>query len=134
MPLLNKQFPVYLLVVWFALLQAMAPFVHQHVGNALENGKQSFHIHELESANPTNLTHQTRAIPTEGYIVSLDEVILSKHKAFSADISADLWILACFAFVLLPLSSRVLPKPKEKVLFNLQFQHSPHSPRAPPLV
>lgn len=72
MPLnLNKKI-LWMIVIWFAVLQAISPFIHVHVGVDSSTQSDGFHMH-IASVNQANdVAHTLKNLPSPTITIGLD--------------------------------------------------------------
>lgn len=134
--MLKRNFILLAFVAWFALLQTMAPFVHGHIGDDAGSSTSALHLHELESASLSNLSHQANLSAHNGYVVSLDEVILNKHQTLASPSTAEGSAQVTFIFaVMLLLTALPIFVARHVPTKTVKHPHPrtlPHLSRAPP--
>lgn len=123
---LNKKI-MWLVVIWFAVLQAVSPFIHGHMGVDTPAQGHGLHIHVQEFAQ-NNLNMHTIASAANVHTVGVDEALVK-----SVDVlQSPLFITVLFVLLLLSLQAKFFT-PSSTSLRNLPLYLRPQSrPRAPP--
>ncbi len=99
--------PSKLLIIFLALLQLIAPFVHAHTGDELAN--QGIHLHELEHYSFTQNEIIVQAMNHNGFtecsVISVGSGIQTKKIA--TDNSSQFYLLAKHSFL-----RKIIPTPQ----------------------
>ncbi len=87
---------LWVLVIWFALLQTISPFVHAHYGSSSAHGGQTMHMHDPGISHPDIYYHTSTLNDAtyHGYVVGLGEAIAqdSGFKLLIALMLVVLWM------------------------------------------
>lgn len=116
-----------MIVLWFALLQTFAPFIHAHFeGDATAQG-QGLHMHELSLAQLPDSEHTLKNVALPIHTIGVEQALVKNIDLLPAPIFALL-----FAISLALVVTRHI-----RIYFVSQFQHSLYlrslsRPRAPP--
>lgn len=115
-----------ILVLWFALLQAISPFLHAHVGSSSAHGSQAMHMHDPGLGHP-DIFPTLQDAASHGYVVDLGQAI-------TQDSSFKLLIALLLVVLWMPLIVKQGPPLRTSVLFKLppRFERTRLNPRAPP--
>ena len=127
MSLLLRKKLLWLIVIWFALLQTVAPFIHAHFeGDATAQG-QGLHMHELSLTQLPDDEHTLKNVAMPVHTIGVDQALVKSLDLLPAPILIVLFAI-CFALLV----ARYI-----RFNFTPQFQHSLYlrslsRPRAPP--
>ncbi|PKO47952.1 MAG: hypothetical protein CVU29_00805 [Betaproteobacteria bacterium HGW-Betaproteobacteria-22] len=121
---LGKKF-LWMIVVWFALLQVASPFIHAHIKGDSPTQGHGLHMHGLMSSTTTTPTLQ--AVHDEVQTIGVDKGLTKQPDLLPPPVLAVLFI----ALLLLPLFQIAQFRAiKFSDLFH--FTRSASRPRAPP--
>ncbi len=124
---LNKKF-LWLIVIWFAVLQAVSPFIHGHMEADTPAHGHGLHIHMQDLAQVYESVHTLKSASVAVHTVSIDKALVKSVDLLPPPLLAVLFILFLFMAV-----TKVL-KPKSTAPAYLSLYLRPQSgPRAPPL-
>lgn len=118
---------MWVIIVWFAVLQACSPLLHAHIESDISQSPQGIHMHGLSTdTHQDQFQHQTIS-HSEAHVITVDQGTLKEDFKFLPPLLAMLVALV-FSFTLARTYARInhvqpaLPQP---------YRHNTH-PRAPP--
>lgn len=118
---------MWLVIGWFAILQAFSPLLHAHIETDHSQSPQGIHMHGFSTdAHQDHFQHQTIS-HSEAHVITVDQGTLKEVFKFVPPMLAVLFALV-FSFTLtrtyarLHNVQRTVPQP---------YRHNTH-PRAPP--
>ena len=130
MSFLNKNLSIWFLVIWFAILQTISPFVHAHIDNNghpdLENG---LHVHPI----PLSIAKQDLSKASindyalDTHIVVIDKGVIQRLQWNIQTIA----LITVFIFFALPTAKSKL-KTRRQVKLKHWYLRTNLNPRAPP--
>ena len=119
----------WIMVVWFALLQAISPFIHAHVSTSGMCGNNGMHIHEEGFGQLDNLN---AGVSLNDMDLNLQVIVVDKGVTSNQEFK----LLTCLIFLALifPYFAKQSQYFRATQLFNLLPIHrrSRLNPRAPP--
>jgi hypothetical protein len=127
---LNKNLSIWFLATWFAILQAISPFVHAHINSTdhadINNG---LHIHaiNLDSGNKDKQNVSINDYALDTHIVVLDKGVIQKLEL----IGQACTIIAILIFFVIQ-TITVKLRPQKQVKPHLTHLRTFLNPRAPP--
>jgi len=126
----NKNLSIWFLVIWFAILQTLSPFVHAHMDNNghpdLDNG---LHVHSI----PLSITKQDISKASindyalDTHIVVIDKGVIQRLQWNIQTIA----LITVFIFFALPITKSKLKTRRQIILKPRKFKIN-LNPRAPP--
>lgn len=120
---LNRKF-MWLLVIWFALLQAVSPFIHAHLGGDSSAQGHGLHIHAYEQLSDTQHSLKSGDLV---HTVGVDEALVK-----DIDLLPSPFFTLLFALILFTLTAS-FPHAAFTLHFRLPlFLRTLSRPRAPP--
>lgn len=122
----NKRF-LWLLVIWFALMQTISPFVHGHVELDTPAQGHGLHMHIEGLMQLQDSVHKLKNISAHTHTVSLNKALVKNVELLPLPLFAVLFVL-CFLVLISKYSYH-------SYVFNLRLISSLRStsrPRAPP--
>lgn len=124
---LNKKI-MWLVVIWFAVLQAVSPFIHGHMGGDTPAQGHGLHIHVQEFVQVNDSVHIIKSAAV-AHAIGVDDALVK-----SVDLLPSPLFTLLFVLFLLSLQTKSFT-PSSNVLRNLPLYLRPQSgPRAPPLL
>ncbi len=128
MPLaLNKRL-LWLIVVWFALLQTVAPFIHAHLEADSPAQGHGLHMHIEAPVQFQNHGHTLKNIDSPTHTIGLDKALVKHTESLPSPLFAVLFIISLLAFVFRPFKYHSAVRS-----FSFLYLKSLSRPRAPPL-
>lgn len=123
----NKKL-MWLLVIWFAVLQTVSPFIHGHMGGDTPDQGHGLHIHVQASAPVTDVVHTLKTGELV-HIIGVDDALVKSIDVLTLPLFAVLFVLFLFA------AANSFPVSRFTPSFRLPLYLRPQSsPRAPPLL
>ncbi len=127
---LNKK-SIWFIVIWFAVLQAVSPFIHGHLEADSPAQGYGLHIHmqELTQANAQsyNKTHTLQSVDAHMHTVGVDNALVKSLDLLPSPSFAMLFVLFLFALTTRFISASVSQVPHQPLYLRSQSK-----PRAPP--
>jgi hypothetical protein len=125
----NHKKLLWAIAIWFAALQAFAPFIHGHLDTDRSNAPHGLHFHDDErdhafSDQPGHFIHDSTHVAHTVVIAT----------GIKKDMDNSLFV-AALLFVVLAFASQVKsasPLHPLEPIFTPLFRRRPSSPRAPP--
>jgi hypothetical protein len=119
---------LWVIAIWFAAMQAFAPFIHGHLDTDESSHAQGMHFHDdHDHVFPDQSTHKIH----DGSHLAHTVVIATGIKK-DTDSSIFTAMLLVLAFILFPFQQPVSVFLRHAPVFNPLFRRRPSSPRAPP--
>ncbi len=132
---LNKKL-LWIIVIWFAILQMLSPLIHAHMEVDAPSQGHGLHVHLdedaslLDASSGLNKTPAFKEFSTSMHTIGVDKALVKKLELLQTPLFAVLFAI----FSMLLIAQLVKVKPKFRFLlphlFFLKFQSRP---RAPPL-
>ncbi len=126
----NKKL-LWIIVIWFALLQMLSPLIHAHVEVDAPNQGHGLHVHmdEFTSILDANSAPAFKEFSVGLHTIGVDKALVKKAELLQAPLSTLLFAI----FSLMLVTRLIKVKPKFRFLFPLPFYLKSQSrPRAPP--
>ncbi len=130
----NKKL-LWMIVIWFAVLQMLSPLIHAHVEVDVPSQGHGLHLHMDEMVPLLDSSEQgegsaLKPVSASLHTIGIDKAHVKKVESLSAPLFIVLFVI-CLLVIVTQLSKL---KPRFRCLLPLPFYLRPQSsPRAPPL-
>lgn len=122
---LNKKI-MWLVVIWFAVLQAVSPFIHGHLGVDTPAQGHGLHIHVQEFAQVNNNVHVIKSAANV-HTVGIDDALVK-----SVDVLPSPLFTLLFVLFLLQLLTKFSTSSSTSLSALPLYLRPQSGPRAPP--
>lgn len=130
MPLvLNKRF-LWVIVIWFAVLQAISPFIHAHIEADSPTQSHGLHLHvqNLMQVQDNEHAHTFKNANHSIHTIGVNKVFVRNLEFLPSPLFAVLFIIGLFVITIRIVKTNLIIRP----LSPLHLR-SLSGPRAPPL-
>lgn len=128
MPLvLNKKF-MWVIVIWFALLQAISPFIHAHIEADSPTQSHGLHMHEQSLALAQDSGHAHKYVSAPVHTIGVNKALVESMDHLPLPLFAVLFVISLLALTMKLANVGLTPHPLVPL-----FLRSESRPRAPPL-
>lgn len=125
--LLRKSVP-WMIVLWFAVLQTMSPFIHAHLGPESPAQGHGLHMHELGLMQLPDTEHTLKNIAEPMHTIGVNKALVKNVDALPLPLFAVLFIISLSVITVRPFHVNLITHSR------LPLYLRPLSrPRAPPL-
>lgn len=123
----RKNLP-WLIVVWFALLQAITPFIHAHLESDSPAQGYGLHMHELNLADLPDTEHTLKNVAAPVHTIGVNNALVKSIDPLPLPLFAVLFIISLSVVVIRLVSAHFITHPQLPI-----YLRSLSRPRAPPL-
>lgn len=118
-----------ILVLWFAMLQAVAPFIHAHVEADSPGQGYGLHMHVQDSLQTSGGEHALKSVSAQPvHIIGVNDAVVKNTDLSIFPLFALLFIVTISAPLISLAGANLATHP-----FPQLYLRSLHRPRAPPL-
>lgn len=127
---LNKK-TLWLVVIWFAVLQAVSPFIHGHLEADSPAQGHGLHIHMQEFTQANVLSHDKmhmlQSVNAHMHTVGVDNALVKSPNLLPAPLFAVIFVLFLFAVATKFISTNIIARLPHPFLY-LRPQSKPRAP------
>jgi len=129
MPLALNRRLLWLIVVWFALLQTIAPFIHAHLEADSPAQGYGLHMHDEAPLQFQDHGHTLKNVDFPTHTIGVDKALVKTIESLPSPLFAVLFIVSLLALTFRPF------RHNSAAVRSFSFLHlkSLSRPRAPPL-
>lgn len=125
--MLRKSVP-WVIVVWFAVLQTMSPFIHAHLEPDSPAQGHGLHMHELGLMQLPDAEHTLKNIADPIHTIGVNKALVKSMDALPQPLFAVLFIISLSVIVIRPVHVNLITHSRLPL-----YLRSLSRPRAPPL-
>lgn len=119
---------LWIVVMWFALLQTITPFIHAHMEADEPNQPHGLHMHQMGLDSLPDTQHTFKSIEPPLHTVGVTQALVKHMDALPLPIFALLFVLSLCLLAVRLFKTPVIQRPKLPI-----YLRSCSRPRAPPL-
>lgn len=125
--MLRKSVP-WMIVMWFAVLQTMSPFIHAHLEPDSPVQGHGLHMHELGLMQLPDTEHTLKNVADPMHTIGVDKALVKSVDALPLPLFAVLFIISLSVIVIRPIHVNLITHSKLPLYLRSLLR-----PRAPPL-
>lgn len=119
---------LWIVVMWFALLQTVTPFIHAHMEADQPNQPHGLHMHEMGLTGLPDAEHTLKSIDAPLHTIGVTQALVKHMDALPLPIFALLFVLSLSLLAARLFNTPGIQHPKLPI-----YLRSCSRPRAPPL-
>lgn len=117
-----------MIVVWFAVLQTVSPFIHAHLEPDSPSQGHGLHMHELNSIQLPDTEHTLKNIAAPVHTIGVNNVLVKSVDSLPLPFFAVLFIISLSVVTIRLINTNLIKHPQLPL-----YLRSLSRPRAPPL-
>jgi len=125
--MLRKSLP-WMIVVWFAMLQTVLPFIHAHLEPDSPVQGHGLHMHELNSMQLPDTEHTLKNVAAPVHTIGVNNALVKTIGALPLPLFAVLFIISLPVVIIRLFNVNLITHPRLPL-----YLRSLSRPRAPPL-
>jgi len=125
--MLRKSLP-WMIVVWFAMLQTVLPFIHAHLEPDSPVQGHGLHMHELNSMQLPDTQHTLKNVAAPVHTIGVNNALVKTIDALPLPLFAVLFIISLPVVIIRLFNVNLITHPRLPL-----YLRSLSRPRAPPL-
>jgi len=128
MPLvLNKRF-LWVIVIWFAVLQTISPFIHAHIEADSSTQSHGLHLHVQNLMQIQDNEHTLKNASHPIHTIGVNKAFVRNVELLPSPLFAVLFIIGLFVITIRIVKTNLIIRPLSPL-----YLRSLSGPRAPPL-